>query len=69
MTDPTEEDLRSPVFNAIWQAIKRWDISRDTALEGYHGVTGTDVMAILIPLREAGLVIEDVVAKIGELDS
>lgn len=26
--EPTSKDLISPEFNAIWEAIKRWDIQR-----------------------------------------
>jgi hypothetical protein len=44
--DPTENDLANPVFEAIWQAIKSWDISRYK--DGlYSGPTGNDVMHIL----------------------
>lgn len=52
--EPTKDDLNSPVFNIIWEAIKRWDISRER-VDGkrmYSGATGTDVMSILHPLRE-----------------
>lgn len=46
LEDPTEQDLESPVFEAIWQAIKRWDIERDYG-QGRGGATGTDVKTIL----------------------
>lgn len=46
LQDPTEEDLQSPVFEAIWQAIKLWDIERDFEA-GRAGATGTDVKTIL----------------------
>lgn len=53
--DPTEEDLRSPEFQAIWLAIKDWDISRgDESSTGnrlYAGATGTDVMTIINAVR------------------
>lgn len=39
-------------FEAIWQAIKGWDIQR-TPGAGYAGATGTDVMTILNALRRA----------------
>lgn len=48
--DPTEKDLNSPEFNAIWNVIKEWDIQRNK-YAGYAGATGTDVMAILNALR------------------
>ena len=50
LVDPTEEDLERPVFEAIWQAIKKWDIERDYGL-GRAGATGTDVKTILIAIE------------------
>lgn len=50
--NPTEEDLADPVFNAIWETIKGWDVS--TPIEGvglYTGATGSHVMLILNALR------------------
>src|SRR3990167_9003538 len=47
---PTSADLISPEFNAVWNAIKKWDIEREEGL-GYAGATGTDVMIILNALR------------------
>ena len=49
--EPTSTDLISPEFNAIWEAIKKWDIQR-TEGEGYAHATGTDVMIILNALKE-----------------
>jgi len=49
--EPTEKDLASPEFNAIWNAIKKWDIERSPN-DGYADATGTDVMIILNALRE-----------------
>lgn len=44
--DPNEGDLMSPRFEAIWKAIKGWDISRKN--DGmYSGPTGNDVMHII----------------------
>lgn len=34
------------LFEPIWQAIKKWDLERDTG-EGYANATGTDVQTIL----------------------
>ena len=48
---PTENDIKDPRFQAIWQAIKHWDIERYPGA-GRAGATGTDVMAILKQLRE-----------------
>lgn len=51
---PTEEDLKSPLFNTIWETIKRWDISKNS--NGmYSSATGTHVMYIIQALRKAGL--------------
>lgn len=56
-TEPTEEDLASPEFQAVWEAIKKWDIDRgdySTTESGrymYAGATGTDVMTILNALK------------------
>jgi hypothetical protein len=51
---PTPEMLESPEFEAVWQAIKKWDICRDPTFyieRGertlYHGATGSDVRHIL----------------------
>jgi hypothetical protein len=52
MTEPTKSDLESPEFNAVWDAIKKWDIDR--GIDGYGsraGATDTDVMTILEALR------------------
>lgn len=44
---PTEEMLRDPVFNAIWNCIKDWDINVPGAYSGYCGATGNHVRAIM----------------------
>ena len=49
-SDPTSVDLTDPLFNAVWEAIKGWDLERKTG-EGYAGATGTDVMTILNVVR------------------
>ena len=46
LQEPTKEDLQSPIFDAIWQVIKKWDIERGIG-QGYSGATGTDVKTIL----------------------
>jgi len=51
-TDPSSEDLIDPLFNAVWDAIKKWDISREPSERRlYAGATGTDVMTILNAVR------------------
>ena len=49
--EPTKEDLISPEFNAVCEAIKKWDIERERG-DGYAGTTGTDVMIILNALKK-----------------
>lgn len=51
--EPTDGDLHNPVFLAVWDAIKSWDISRGRG-RGYAASTGTDVMTILRAIRSAG---------------
>ena len=48
--EPTSNDLISPEFNAVWEAIKKWDLGREEGL-GYAHATGTDVMIILSALE------------------
>jgi|SRR5579859_3736937 len=50
LRDPTPQELESPEFNAVWNAIKKWDISR-TSNGLYAGATGTDVCTILDALK------------------
>lgn len=53
-TDPTEEDIYTPEFDAVWKAIKDWDIGKkpdDVHDYIYAGATGTDVMTILNAIR------------------
>jgi len=46
--DPTPEMLESPEFEAVWGAIKTWDIEvPGTSPPGYSGATGNHVRAIL----------------------
>lgn len=50
--DPTSEMLRSPVFEAIWQRIKTWDINVPEVYCGYCGATGNHVRAIIDALKD-----------------
>lgn len=45
--DPTPDELKSPVFEAIWQVIKTWDINVPGAYAGYMGAIGNHAAAIL----------------------
>jgi len=53
MPDPTAEDLADPIFEAVWQAIKSWDVNVPTHYAGYCGANGSHVMLILAALRRA----------------
>jgi hypothetical protein len=44
-SDPTPEMLENPVWNAIWDEIKTWDINVPTEYSGYD-VTGNHATAI-----------------------
>lgn len=43
---PTKDDVNSQEFQAVWGAIKGWDIQRQKGV-GYAGASGSDVMHIL----------------------
>ena len=53
--EPTPQDLVSPQFNAVWNAIKGWDIERSEG-EGYANATGTDVMIVLNSLKGKSII-------------
>lgn len=46
MPDPTEEQIHDPVFLAIWEVIKTWDVNVPEHYHGYCGATGSHVMLI-----------------------
>lgn len=52
MPNPTEDQLNSKEFEAVWQTIKSWDINVPSSYEGYCGATGSHVAAILNALTE-----------------
>lgn len=49
---PTEEQINSPQFNAIWNVIKSWDVNIPDQYFGYCGANGNHVVAILNALRD-----------------
>ena len=49
--DPQPEELDLPEFNAVWNAIKSWDINVPVVYIGYCGATGNHVRKILDALR------------------
>jgi hypothetical protein len=54
MPSPTEEQRESPEFEAVWQAIKTWDVNVPESYEGYCGANGSHVALILNALADAG---------------
>jgi hypothetical protein len=60
MPNPTEEQMKSPIFNAIWEVIKDWDVNVPEYYEGYCGANGSHVALILEKIKEPvwGLVFE-----------
>jgi hypothetical protein len=50
--DPTPEMLKDPLWLAIWDEIKTWDINVPTEYAGYCGATGNHVTAIFLAMRE-----------------
>lgn len=53
MPNPTAADQADPLFEAIWQATKTWDVNVPEKYVGYCGMNGSHVMLILGPLRAA----------------
>lgn len=51
MPDPTPEQVNDPVFLAIWNVIKSWDVNVPEHYFGYCGATGSHVMLIFNALN------------------
>jgi hypothetical protein len=45
-TSPSDEMLQDILWNAIWEAIKGWDINVPDEYEGYMGATGNHATTI-----------------------
>lgn len=52
MPNPSDKDLKDPVFNAIWDVIKKWDVNVPSHYAGYCGANGSHVMLILDEVRK-----------------
>jgi hypothetical protein len=46
MPNPTPDMLEHPVFEAIWQAIKSWDVNVPESYGGYCGANGSHAAII-----------------------
>ena len=54
MPNPTAMDLVDPLFDAIWNATKTWDVNVPEYYDGYYcGLNGSHVMLILEAVRAA----------------
>jgi hypothetical protein len=51
--DPTTNELNNPLFKAVWDCIKTWDINVPEEYEGYSQATGNHVCAILDVIADA----------------
>ena len=51
--NPTDDDLADPLFEAIWQVTKTWDVNAPQYYSGYCGLNGSHVMLILNAIRQA----------------
>jgi len=56
MPSPNAFNLLDPQFNAIWEAIKTWDVNVPEYYVGYAGANGSHVMLILNALRALNVV-------------
>lgn len=52
MPNPTPGQLNDPLFLAIWEVIKSWDINVPEYYVGYCGATGSHVMLIFNALHQ-----------------
>lgn len=53
LQNPTAIDLTDPLFNAIWNVVKDWDVGIPSKHAGHTGATGSHVMLILNAIRKA----------------
>lgn len=51
-TDPPAWMLEHPMFEAIWDEIKTWDVNVPTEYMGYMGATGNHAAAILLAIMD-----------------
>ena len=53
--DPTPEMHNDPLWLAIWDEIKTWDINVPTEYAGYWGATGNHVTAIYLAMQKRAI--------------
>lgn len=47
MPNPSDEEIASPLFNAIWAVVKSWDVNAPEYYDGYCGMNGSHVKLII----------------------
>lgn len=52
MPEVTPSDIRDPLFKAIWEATKTWEVGVPEHYAGHVGMNGSHVMLILNELRK-----------------
>lgn len=52
MPNPTDAMLADPLWEAIWQTIKSWDINAPAYYTGYCGANGSHATLIYLALKE-----------------
>lgn len=69
MPNPTPEMLNGdPLFEAIWQAIKTWDVNVPESYGGYCGATGSHVAVVYNAVKAAKRSPEDDLALARSMD-
>jgi len=53
MPDPTEEQLKDPIWNSIYQTIKSWDVNVPEFYNGYCGANGSHATLIYEAVKKA----------------
>ena len=51
MPNPTEEDIKSELFESIWKVIKTWDINVPEYYNGYCVANGSHVKLLMNAIR------------------
>lgn len=67
MPNPSRDDLSNPIFEAIWQVIKTWDINSPEYYSGYCGANGSHAKILLDSVLATGR-LNAVAQKPGEVD-
>ena len=55
MLNPTEQELKDPIFKAIWSITKTWDLNVPQYYDGYCGMNGSHVVLISRAIRNLGV--------------